>query len=62
MSKKVDGGRLYNKLVKVTTIFDKYSFEAIPLDEDQRGVDVQAITDLREKDVETVLPSRSDIE
>ena len=62
ISKKVHDGKLYDKLVKITTIFDKYSFEAIPLDEDQKGHDVVSITDLREKDLETVLPTRTEIE
>lgn len=62
ISKKVHNGSLYDKLVKITTIFDKYSFEAIPLDDDSKGRDVVAITDLREKDLETVLPTRTEIE
>lgn len=56
VSKKVLSGKLYNKVLPVTTVLDQYSFEVFS-DELNRP-----ITDLREKDIETVLPRSKDIE
>ena len=46
VSKKVLSGKLYNKVLPVTTVLDQYSFEVFS-DELNRP-----ITDLREKDIE----------
>ena len=56
VSKKVLSGKLYNKVLPVTTVLDQYSFEVFS-DELNRP-----ITDLREKEIETVLPRSKDIE
>ena len=55
-SKKAFGGKLYNRVLPVTTVLDQFSFEVFS-DEHNRS-----ITDLREKDVETVLPRSKDVE
>jgi len=52
VSRKILGGSLYGKELLITTVLDQYSFEA-SLD----GGSI--ISDLRERDLETVLPSSS---
>jgi len=49
VSKKIRDGRLFDKKLTVHDISDEYSFTAM----DERG---NIIDDLREKDVETVIP------
>ena len=55
-SKKVLRGQLYNQILPVTTVLDHQTFEVFS-DALNRPV-----TDLREKDVETVLPRSKDVE
>jgi len=67
VSKRAYNGKLYGKKVHVTTILDKFSFEAVRIsEEDDRRhhrddkADETIFADLREKDLETVLPSSKD--
>ena len=55
ISTKVAEGRLYEKKVKIINVLDRYSFEAVPVESSSR-LD-PSYTNLREKDLETVLPS-----
>ena len=55
ISKKVAEGKLYEKKVRITHVLDEYSFEAVPLEMSSKLE--PAYTELREKDLETVLPS-----
>lgn len=55
ISRKVANGRLYEKKVKVSNVLDQYNFEVAPLEGSDRLE--LTYTDLREKDLETVLPS-----
>jgi hypothetical protein len=55
-SKKAVDGKLYNCVLPVTTVLDQSTFEVYS---DQLN---RPITELREKDVETVLPRSKDIE
>ena len=56
ISKRVAEGSLYNKKLPVITILDQYTFEVYS-DELNRE-----FTNLREKDVETVLPRSKDVQ
>lgn len=53
ISKRVAGGRLYNKKMRIVDVPDKYSFQAIPIDIDSQS---KVYDDLVEKDIETVIP------
>jgi hypothetical protein len=55
ISRKVASGRLYEKKVKIVHVLDRYSFEAVPIEISSK-LD-PSYTCLREKDLETVLPS-----
>lgn len=55
VSKKTHQGRLYGKIVNVRTVLDAYTFEVC-----EPG-STQTLSDLREKDIETVLPSSKDL-
>jgi len=50
VSKKIQEGSLYGKELKITTVLDQYTFEACL----EKG---HIVSDIREKDLETVLPS-----
>ena len=50
VSKKIQEGSLYGKELKITTVLDQYTFEASL----EKG---HILSDIREKDLETVLPS-----
>ena len=52
VSKKVEGGRLYNTKVKITDVLSAFKFHAIPHD----GSSTTLYENLREKDIETVIP------
>ena len=56
VSKKACNGKLYNRVLPVTTVLDRYSFEVFSHELNR------PISELREKDVETVLPRSKDIE
>lgn len=56
VSKKASQGRLYGKVVNVRTVLDCFKFEAC-----EPG-SYQIIGDLREKDIETMLPSSKDLQ
>ena len=56
VSKKAFEGRLYNRVLPVTAVHNQYTFEVYSEELNRH------ITDLREKDVETVLPRSKDIE
>ena len=49
ISKKYNGGQLYNQKVKITDVPDKYSFSAV----DMKG---KLYSDLKEKYLETTIP------
>lgn len=51
VSKKVEGGKLYNTKLRVTDVLSAYKFHALPLE----GAQV-LYENLREKDIETVIP------
>lgn len=53
-------GRLYEKKVKVTNVLDQYKFEVAPLEMSSRLE--PSYTELKEKDLETVLPSSKKLE
>lgn len=55
-SKKVYGGKLYNRVLPVTTVLDQSTFEVFSEEMNR------PLTELREKDVETVLPRSKDVE
>ena len=52
VSKKVEGGRLYNTKVKISDVLSAFKFHAIPHD----GSSTTLYENLREKDIETVIP------
>jgi len=52
VSKKVAEGKLYNKKLKVTDVLSQYQFLAVPTE----GADLNAYDNIREKDIETVMP------
>jgi len=54
ISKKVANGLLYDCKVKICTVLDQYTFEVVPLTDDPRLDKIY--TNIREKDLETVLP------
>lgn len=56
VSKKVADGRLYNKVLPVMTVLDRCTFEVF-----SRELNCE-FTNLREKDIETVLPRSRDLE
>ena len=56
VSKKAFRGKLYNRIVPVTTVLDHATFEVYSQEHNR------PITDLRERDVETVLPRSKDVE
>ena len=56
VSKKAAQGKLYGKIVNVRTVLDAYSFEA-----SEPGSST-ILSDLREKDIETLLPSSKDLQ
>lgn len=56
VSKKAFDGKLYNRVVPVTTVLDESTFEVFSKEHNR------PITELREKDVETVLPRSKDLE
>ena len=51
VSKKAEGGKLYNTKLRVTDVLSAYKFHALPLE----GAQV-LYENLREKDIETVIP------
>ena len=51
---------MYEKKVKVTNVLDQYNFEVAPCEMSSRLE--PTYTDLREKDLETVLPSSKKLE
>ena len=55
-SKKAFNGKLYNRVVPVTTVLDQSTFEVYSAELNR------PITDLYERDVETVLPRSKDVE
>lgn len=57
VSKKVEDGKLYNKKLRIVDVPDKYSFTAIQIEGQQNVYD-----DLREKDIETVIPKDNEEE
>ena len=57
VSKKAYDGKLYNKKLRIVDVYDKYTFSAVPIDNPQRVYD-----DLREKDLETVIPKNTEEE
>lgn len=56
VSKKVCGGKLYNRVFPVTTVLDQFTFEVFSKELNR------PLTELRERDVETVLPRSKDVE
>jgi len=56
VSKKVAEGKLYNKVLPVMTVLDRCTFEVF-----SRELNCE-FTNLREKDIETVLPRSRDLE
>ena len=56
VSKKACNGRLYNRVLPVNAVLDKHTFEVFSEELNR------PITELREKDIETVLPRSKDIE
>ena len=51
VSKKAEGGKLYNTKMKITDVLSAYKFHCLPLE----GAQV-LYENLREKDIETVIP------
>jgi transcription antitermination factor NusG len=56
VSDKVAHGKLYNIVVPVTNVHDSYTFEIYSKELNRE------FTDLKERDIETVLPKSKDIE
>ncbi len=52
ISKKVAKGKLYNSKVRITDVLSDSRFLAVPL----QGESMVVYDDLREKDIETVIP------
>lgn len=56
VSKKAAQGKLYGKIVNVRTVHDAFKFDA------KEPGSYEILGDLREKDIETVLPSSKDLQ
>ena len=56
VSTKVQRGRLYNKVVPVTNVLSQSVFEVYSKDLNRH------VSDLREKDIETVMPRSKHVE
>lgn len=52
VSKKVADGKLYNKKLRVTDVLSSYQFLSVPIE----GTDLNVYDNIREKDIETVMP------
>jgi hypothetical protein len=64
ISKKVDNGKLYNKKLRITDVLNPYQFLAVPdTSDEQNGQSNGSLVvyeNLREKDLETVLPKETE--
>ena len=56
VSKKAAQAKLYGKIVNVRTVHDAFKFDA------EEPGSYEILGDLREKDIETVLPSSKDLQ
>ena len=56
VSKKVAEGKLYNCKLRITDVFSAYQFMAVPCDEKLGDNQLIVYENLREKDLETVMP------
>lgn len=54
VSKKVEDGKLYNRKLRVIDVLNDYQFSATPIDSSSTHLIVYS--DLREKEIETVIP------